>query len=141
VRFSVPPVFFSRRTLSPITSQWQKYQTQCYPSGSFHDLKSVGPPRARPEFEEDVVRKKAQVKKPGRVQKIIKSPVTNEPEKAEISVEDADHLYREIRIENTLHDEQGQKVRLKEGADVEVVIEADSKAVTPKDEESDKPAA
>ena len=71
------------------------------------------------------MRKKAQVTKPGRVQKIIKSPLTNEPEKAEISVEDADHLYREIRIENTLKDEKGKSVKLKEGADVEVVIEAD----------------
>ena len=94
----------------------------------------MGPPRARPDFEEDVVRKKAQVKKPAKVQKIIKSPLTSEPEKAEISVEDADPLYREIRIENTLKDDEGKKVRLKEGADVEVVIEADQKAVVPKDQ-------
>ena len=81
------------------------------------------------------MRKKAQVKKPGKVEKIIKSPVTNAPEKAEIRLEDADHLYREIRIENTLQDEEGKKVRLKEGADVEVVIEADPKATVPKDED------
>jgi len=80
------------------------------------------------------VRKKAQVKKPGKVEKIIKPPVPNEPEKAEISVEDADHLYREIRIENTLKDEEGKKVKLKPGANVEVVIEADPESVAPKDE-------
>lgn len=49
------------------------------------------------------------------------------PEKAEIAVEGADHLYKEIRIENTLEDEQGRKVKLKEGAQVEVVVEADPK--------------
>ena len=39
------------------------------------------------------------------------------PEKAQIAVEGADHLYREIRIENTLTDENGRKVGLKPGAE------------------------
>lgn len=45
---------------------------------------------------------KPNVKKAGKVRKVIKPLHPNEPEKAEISVDDADHLYREIRIENTL---------------------------------------
>jgi hypothetical protein len=38
-------------------------------------------------------------------------------------------LYREIRIENTLTDENGEPVGLKEGAQVEVTVEADSEDV------------
>jgi hypothetical protein len=45
--------------------------------------------------------KKPKSVKPGTVQKIIKSPFPQEPEKAQIAVEGANHLYREIRIENT----------------------------------------
>jgi uncharacterized protein YfaS (alpha-2-macroglobulin family) len=45
------------------------------------------------------------------------------PEKAQIAVEGADDLYREIRIENSLTDENGKKVRLKKGAEVEVTVE------------------
>jgi hypothetical protein len=44
---------------------------------------------------------------PGTVEKIIKSPIPDEPEKAQIVVEGADHLYREIRIDNTLTTENG----------------------------------
>jgi hypothetical protein len=67
---------------------------------------------------------------PGIVEKIIKFPCATE--KAQVSVESADHLYREIRIENTLIDENGRKVGLKAGAEVEVTIEADPKDTTPK---------
>jgi hypothetical protein len=69
---------------------------------------------------------------PATVEKIIKSPSPSVPEKAQIAVEGADHLYRELRIENTLIDENGEKVRLKQGAEVEVTIEADPAATTPK---------
>jgi len=68
-------------------------------------------------------------------------PSSSEPEKAQIAVEGADHLYREIRVPNRLVDDDGHKLKLKEGADVEVKIEADP-AVTKKDaggEESDNP--
>jgi hypothetical protein len=68
---------------------------------------------------------------PGTVEKIIKSPFPNEPEKAQIAVEGADHLYKEIRIVNTLRDEDGNKVRLKQGAEVEVTVEADKEATIP----------
>ena len=67
---------------------------------------------------------------PGTVEKIIKSPFPKEPEKAQISVEGADHLYREIRIDNTLTNENGEEVSLKPGAQVEVTVEADAKDTT-----------
>ena len=70
--------------------------------------------------------------KPGTVQKIIESPDPAIPEKAEIAVEGADELYREIRIENTLTDEKGNEVKLKEGAHVDVTVEAEPNATTPK---------
>jgi hypothetical protein len=41
-------------------------------------------------------------------------------------------LYREIRIENTLQDENGGKVKLKVGAQVDVTFEADIKDTVPK---------
>jgi len=68
----------------------------------------------------------------GSVQKVIRSAVPSEPEKAEISVAEADDLYREIRIENVVTDEKGQKARLKPGAEVDVVVEADSSATIKK---------
>ena len=68
----------------------------------------------------------------GTVEKII-PPVGNEPEKAQIAVESADDLYREVRIENTLQDADGNEVSLLEGAEVEVTIEADPKDTKPKE--------
>jgi hypothetical protein len=41
-------------------------------------------------------------------------------------------MYREIRIENTLTDERGGKVRIKKGADVVVTVEPHKEAATPK---------
>jgi hypothetical protein len=61
---------------------------------------------------------------PGAVEKIIKSPFPGEPEKVQIAVEGADPLYKEVRVENKLTDKQGDEVRLKEGAKVEVTVEA-----------------
>jgi len=75
---------------------------------------------------------------PGTVEKIIKSPHPAIPEKAQIAVEGADHLYREIRIENKLTDEKGKAVALKEGAEVEVTIEAPVEATTAKAATTDK---
>jgi len=73
-----------------------------------------------------VAKEKASTTLPGKVEKVIHPhPASGEPEKAQISVEGADHLYREIRVPNSLTDADGQKVKLKEGAEVEVKIEAD----------------
>lgn len=73
---------------------------------------------------------------PGTVEKIIKSPFTGEPEKAQIAIEGADHLYKEIRIENSLTDAQGNEVRLKPGAEVAVTVEAAPDATIEKPKES-----
>ena len=67
---------------------------------------------------------------PGTVEKIIKPIHPSEPERAEISIEGADHLYKEIRIDNKLTDKNGEKVRLKPGAEVEVTVEAEPEATT-----------
>jgi hypothetical protein len=70
----------------------------------------------------------------GTVQKIIKPLSSNQPEKAQIEVREADDLYRELRIQNEVADEQGGKARLKPGAEVDVIIEADSSATMKKPE-------
>jgi hypothetical protein len=59
---------------------------------------------------------------PGTVNKIIPSPRPSQPEKAQIAVEGTDHQH--LRIENTLTDENGDDVRLKKGAHVEVTVTA-----------------
>lgn len=75
---------------------------------------------------------------PGKVDKVIHpQPHSGEPEKAQISVEGADHLYKEIRVPNLLVDEKGQKVKLKPGAEVDVTIEAEpAKGAVASNEES-----
>lgn len=80
---------------------------------------------------------KVEVTLPGVVEKVIPSPHPSEPEKAQIAVEGADELYREIRVENTLQDGDGNEVKLKEGAEVQVKIAADPDAVSPKDAKPD----
>jgi hypothetical protein len=61
---------------------------------------------------------------PGIVAEIISSPRPSQPEKAQIAVHDADHEYRDLRIENALTDEHGDDVKLKKGAHVEVTVTA-----------------
>ena len=82
-------------------------------------------------------KKKPNVVISGSVEKIIKPRYSGEPEKAQIAVEGADDLYREIRIENSLTDENGNKVQLKENAEVDVVVEADQDATEPKSKEGE----
>lgn len=69
---------------------------------------------------------------PATVERIIKPLNPDEPEKAQLAVDGADDLYREIRIENTLTDEKGREVSLKVGAEVEVIVEAPAEATTVK---------
>lgn len=68
----------------------------------------------------------------GKVQKVITSVPPTEPEKVQINIEEAEDLYREIRVENEVTDEAGNKAKLKAGVEVDVVIEADSSAVIKK---------
>lgn len=75
---------------------------------------------------------KPSVTLPGTVEKIILPVDPSQPEKAQIGIEGADDLYREIRVENTLQDEKGKPVALKPGAQVDVTIAADIADTTPK---------
>lgn len=67
---------------------------------------------------------KVSVTLPGKVEKVIPPLRPAEPEKAQIAVDGAEELYREIRIDNVLKDNAGDDVSLKPGADVDVTIEA-----------------
>lgn len=64
----------------------------------------------------------------GTVQKIIKPAHQTLPEKVQIEIAEGDDLYREIRIDNEVVSDQGEKAKLKEGAEVEIIVEADSSA-------------
>jgi hypothetical protein len=81
---------------------------------------------------ENVDNEKPAVTLPGIVEKIVKPIAPNEPEKAQIAIQGADDLYREIRVENTLENAAGEKVRLKPGAEVDVTIEAPVESVEKK---------
>ena len=79
------------------------------------------------------VPEKVNVTLPGTVEKIIPAIGNQVPEKAQIQLEGADELYREIRIDNKLEDADGNPVSLKKGADVDVTIEADPNDTKPKE--------
>lgn len=85
----------------------------------------------KPHRKKRVSDEKPGVTLPGTVEKIIPAVARVEPEKAQIAVEGADHLYREIRIENVLVTEEGEDRKLTPGAQVEVTIEAEPEATKP----------
>jgi hypothetical protein len=60
---------------------------------------------------QDMGKKKKKMR--GTVEKIIRSIHPKAPEKAQIRIDEADDLYRKIRVENVVTDENGEKVRLK----------------------------
>jgi len=64
----------------------------------------------------------------GAVQKVITPCYPSQAEKAQIDIEEADDLYREIRVDNVLTDEKGKTRALKPGEEVDIIIEADSDA-------------
>jgi len=82
--------------------------------------------------ESDSEAEKPSVTLPGTVEKIIPSSHPEQTEKAQIGIEGADDLYREIRVENTLQGENGDEVSLKPGAQVDVTIAADVDETIPK---------
>ena len=82
-----------------------------------------------PFCHEGIMSEKPNATLPGTVEKIIKSPIPSVPEKAQIAVEGADDLYREIRIDNTLTNADGEEVSLKLGAQVEVTVRAEPDAM------------
>ena len=84
---------------------------------------------------------KATVTLPATVEKIIPAIGNHKPEQAQIAVDGGEELYREIRVENTLEDESGNPVALKVGAQIEVTIEADAHATTPKKQQESSKCA
>jgi len=77
---------------------------------------------------------KPNVKLPATVEKIIKPPDPRMPEKAQINIDrGAEPLYQEIRIDNSLQDANGNEVKLKKGARVEVTVEAHDSGVIRKE--------
>jgi len=72
----------------------------------------------------------------GTVEKIIKPGFSGEPEKAQIDIHDADELYREIRVDNVVTDDKGEEAHLKPGAEVDIILEADSSATMKKPEKT-----
>jgi hypothetical protein len=73
--------------------------------------------------KESVAPETASVTLPGTVDKVIKSPDPSEPDKAQIVVEGAGELYREIRINNALQTDKGEEVALKPGTVLETQLE------------------
>lgn len=68
----------------------------------------------------------------GTVQKVIKPFDPDQPEKAQIEIKGGEELYREIRVDNEVTDEHGEKAQLKQGAEVDIILEADSNATIKK---------
>jgi len=64
---------------------------------------------------------------PGTVDKVIPSIPPRQPEKVQIAVHPSGLRVRRIRIENSLLDENGNDVKLKKGAHVEVTVAAQPK--------------
>jgi hypothetical protein len=68
----------------------------------------------------------------GKVARIIKSAFPNQPDTAQIEIAEGEDLYREVRIKNEVTDDHGNTAALKPGAEVDVVVEADSNATMKK---------
>ena len=64
---------------------------------------------------------------PGTVEKNIESPRRRQPEKAPIGVGRANRRYGDLRIENSLTVENGDDLRFKKGAHVDVTVAAEGK--------------
>ena len=64
---------------------------------------------------------------PGTVDKILPPPNPHQPEKVQIAVDGASQRHRDLRIENTLTDLNGDDVTLKKGAHVEITVTAEQK--------------
>jgi hypothetical protein len=61
------------------------------------------------------------------VTKIVKPAFEGQPAKVEISISQANDLFREIRIENDFTDVDGGRVALTNGARLDVTFEAETK--------------
>jgi hypothetical protein len=134
------------RRSDQLTTRWlaERYDNSCiFGELPVYTARPTGPGQERErercliprkdDGDEENSEKKANVKLPGTVEKIIPAAGDHIPEKAEIKIEGADDLYREVRIENKMIDAGGNTVKLKKGTEVEVTIEADKKDTSPKE--------
>ncbi len=64
-----------------------------------------------------------------RVKKLMK-PMFGNPEQVEIALSTPEHLFRDVRIENTFTDIDGGQISLRDGTEVVVTFEAETKAAT-----------
>jgi hypothetical protein len=88
-----------------------------------------GMTESKPETDENAaVPGPATITLAGTVDKIFPAIGDLQQEQAQIAVEGAEPLYREIRIDNSLHDGAGNAVSLTVGAEVADTIEAKPKA-------------
>jgi hypothetical protein len=65
---------------------------------------------------------------PGTVEKIIPERNPSQPEKADISIAEGHQPGQSLRIESMLTDENGDEVRLKKGAHVDITVTDQTKA-------------
>jgi hypothetical protein len=65
------------------------------------------------------------------VRKLLTPNYATQPQKIEISIPDADDLFREIRVANSFISPDGGSVSLKAGVQVHITIEADLKDTVP----------
>jgi hypothetical protein len=79
------------------------------------------------------VAEKTKTSKLGTVKNILPSFDPREPDTAEIHIRDGEPLYQELRVPNSFLNQKGHEVQLKKGAEVEIHIEADKDATTPKE--------
>ena len=93
-----------------------------------------------PRDDEKTEQEIPSVKLHGVVDKIVRSNHPSQPEKAQIVIHEAEDLYKEIRIDNALHDGGGEKVKLKRGTEVDVIVEAPHDGVDKKTDGEKKSA-
>lgn len=115
-----------------------KPSTKDQVEGTLHEIKGNVKEKAGQVTNNSKVATKGQARTPeqpsatmaGTVDKIIPSPRPSQPEQAQIAVDGAAHLYRDLRIDNTFTDEHGDDVKLKKGAHVDVTVTAAPKTST-----------
>jgi uncharacterized protein YfaS (alpha-2-macroglobulin family) len=61
----------------------------------------------------------------GIVRKLIKDGYRHRADIVEVDIHEAEDLFREVRIENTFTDLDGQKVSLKQGAHLDITFETE----------------
>ena len=113
----------------------KKHKAQSSAAARASVIREIAKPRmarsariAEQKLDSSRISENPSVSMPGTVDKIIPPPRPMQPEKAQIAVDGAHRPHQNLRIENTLLDENGDNVKLKKGAHVEVKVTAEPKA-------------